>query len=107
MPTSRKTRLRSEKYNQNVVKRGNVESLAQHVRAPGESPQRTVCLTAQTPGANAHPFPPRPRLRPGMWCPEDEGERTWSAPAGVYSTRDARVSVPHCPPPVWRALRTI
>jgi len=101
------SRFRPAEYDVVVVKRGNVESLAQHVRAPGESPQRTVCLTAQTPGANAHPFPPRPRLRPGMWCPEDEGERTWSAPAGVYSTRDARVSVPHCPPPVWRALRTI
>lgn len=77
------SRFHPAEYDVVVVKRGNVESLAAHVRAPGESPQRTVCLTAQTPGANAHPFPPRPHLRPGMWCPGDECERTWSAPAGV------------------------
>ncbi|CAK0808156.1 unnamed protein product [Prorocentrum cordatum] len=73
-------RFHPASYDVVVVKGSVVGPLAEHLRAPGESPQRTACVMALTPGAAASPQPPRPRLRPGTY-PEDE-DSTWTAPAG-------------------------
>ena len=52
------------KYDVVVVKRGNTSSLAVPMSRSAEKAAQTCCLMAATPGANAHPMPPRPRIRP-------------------------------------------
>ena len=52
------------KFDVIVVKRGNTASLAVPMSRSAEEAARTCCLMAATPGANAHPMPPRPRIRP-------------------------------------------
>ena len=65
-------------YDVVVVKRGNVESLVGPMLGEGS---RIRCLMVNTPGANAHPIPARPRLRHGMYPVCSDAE--WTAPRGL------------------------
>ena len=71
------------KYDVVVVKRGNTSSLTLPMSGQGDG-MEVCCLMAATPGANAHPMPPRTRIRP-MYPLVPELE--WSPPEGVVPRR--------------------